>query len=103
MNIDNFDYTERPRFKVNQYEIHPLSDEGFTQYTHKESYTHRYLKSLSPKRVDEIFNFESLNSPRISNEVVLEKPMNEDREEKELIKDGNENANKQLDYLHLFT
>lgn len=68
MNINNFDYEINPRSKIKRYQIHPLSEEGFSQYTNKVSYTHKYLKSLSPSRIDEIFNYKTLKNTRLGEE-----------------------------------
>ena len=60
MNIGNFEYVEKPKIKIRKFHIQTLTDEGFSQYTNKESYTHKYLKSMSPKRIKEIFDYDSL-------------------------------------------
>lgn len=88
MNITNFDYSPQPKYKFRKFGIHPLTDEGFNQYTDKDSYTHKFLKSLSPQRVDKIFNFETLKSNRLvcyvpnenSQPLIEDQKVNEDEQ-----------------------
>jgi hypothetical protein len=70
MNINSFDYVDNAKYKNRIYKIQPLSDEGFKHYTNKNSYTHKYLKSLSPSRINEIFNDDSCVQDRTNYEIL---------------------------------
>lgn len=56
MNITNFTFNHSPFTKIKRYEIHTLSEEGIKNYTRKDSYVHRYLRSLDHQRIDELFD-----------------------------------------------
>jgi len=45
MELKNYDYTNGPYFSSKKYDIHPLSNNGFTQYIGNESYMHQYLNN----------------------------------------------------------
>ena len=66
MNINNFDYTNEPYLKMKKFKIHVLTDDGFNKYLDKDSYIHKYLKSLSPRRIKEIFDNDDHKSEQIN-------------------------------------
>jgi hypothetical protein len=84
MNIGNFEYDPNPQLKIRKFHIQTLTDEGFSQYTNKESYTHKYLKSLSPKRVKEIFYHNSMKNKGKDSDrnLYLIKEINEDPQDR---------------------
>jgi hypothetical protein len=57
MNIGNYEYVDQPVTTIKKFGIHPLSEDGVSRYFDGDSYTHKYLKSLSPQRVEDIFNY----------------------------------------------
>ncbi len=77
MNINNFDYVDEPYIKMKKFKVHVLSDDGFNKYLDKDSYIHKYLKSLSPRRIKEIFdsndNQSSQKNRNINNHKNLKK------------------------------
>lgn len=41
--IEDFSYSDPNEFKTKKFKIMPLSDNGFKEYIHRDSYTHYYL------------------------------------------------------------
>ena len=53
MDYNDFDYLRNSPFKARTFRILPLSRVGHSQYNTKESYSHKYLKSLDHLRIKE--------------------------------------------------
>lgn len=58
---DNYSYNPSKTFKIRKYQVHPLNDEGFSQYISKRSFNHNYVTNKFPnfysniaKNTDEI-------------------------------------------------
>jgi hypothetical protein len=79
MNINDFNYRETPTKKTRQFEVHPLSVEGFNQYLNKDSYTHNFLKSPNALYTKENMNELAYNNLYHEN-FLSSKNRNEDNE-----------------------
>ncbi len=53
MDINDYDYLQNSPFKAKKFHIEPLSREGVDKYNTKESYSHKFLKSMSHLRLEE--------------------------------------------------
>ena len=58
MNITNLEYNQTPFSKIKKYEIHTLTEDGTKNYLKKESYVHRFLRSLDHERIKDIFDYQ---------------------------------------------
>lgn len=71
MDIKDFNYRETPIKKTRVYEVHTLNQDGLNQYLDKNSYVHKFLKSLSPNRSKSInFNHNDFCSSDISSKAL---------------------------------
>ncbi len=92
MNITNFEYKQSPFSKIKRFEIRPLSENGTDNYMTKDSYVHRYLKSLDHERIDEIFDYG--NSKTVGKDKrVEEKPKIKEAEHIDSVRIINEKEN----------
>ena len=57
MNIENYQFKERPFTTINHINIYSLDEKGMSKYINKDSYTHRFLKQLKPSRLNEYENY----------------------------------------------
>jgi hypothetical protein len=55
MEINHFDYRDRPFTQEKKHQVYILSDEGFNQYLGNDSYVHNYVSRLNPRALKEIF------------------------------------------------
>lgn len=74
MDIKDFTYRNTPVKKTRVYEVHTLSQDGLNQYLDKNSYVHKFLKSLSPNRNTSInFCHNEIYSPELKPKTILQK------------------------------
>jgi hypothetical protein len=57
MEIKDFNYRSTPVNKTHVFEVHSLSPSGLNQYLDKNSYVHKFLKSVNPYKESNEFNF----------------------------------------------
>lgn len=57
MNITNLEYNQTPFSQIKKYEIHTLTEEGTKNYLKKDSYVHRFLRSLDHEKIKDIFDY----------------------------------------------
>jgi hypothetical protein len=67
MNLTNFNYNQNMHSKIKKYEIRTLNDESLQNYMKKDSYVHRFLRSLDHERINEIFDHSHNPKPKSYN------------------------------------
>jgi hypothetical protein len=85
MEIEDLEYKKRP-FNTNKvFEVHSLTNNGFTTYIGNESYTHKFLERTAPKIIFEKENFDkNLFYSSAKNKFSLRKSfLDKSQEEKE--------------------
>ena len=84
IDIDFFTYRKDPIVRINRIGIYPLDDEGRAKYYSKESYTHHFLRKTDPS---------------IINQIIKNKFINEDEEQKIVNPEASNNKNNNLNTL----
>ena len=84
IDIDFFTYRKDPIVRINRIGIYPLDDEGRAKYYSKESYTHHFLRKTDPS---------------IINQIIKNKFINEDEEQKIVNPEASNNQNNNLNTL----
>lgn len=72
-------FKQDPYEKIRHFTVHPLTDDGFSQYISRDHFTYQYLNKFHPKYMKRNEERES-NQP---NQKIKEKDTSEHKEEKE--------------------
>jgi hypothetical protein len=84
MDLDDYDYSNKPYTIAKIFDIHALSQEGFSQYIGPNSYAHKYLNKITPKLLTKFKSSEGKIknvSSNISKLCNIEDRNNEDKVE----------------------
>ena len=67
MNLSNFQYSQNLHSKIKKYEIRTLNDESQQNYMNRDSYVHKFLRSLDHERINGIFDHSQNPKPKSYN------------------------------------
>lgn len=101
MDLEDYDYGNRPYTTAKIFDIHALSKDGFNQYIGPNSYAHNYLNIVTPK-LHTKFKSSERNLKNVSSNLskftIMEEKMNEENVETLINNEFQPSAIQQIKY-----